>query len=49
MVVVVAGPNADVGVGGGGLENVEGVADGGGDRERFQRRLAETEVSYLMC
>lgn len=45
--VVVAGPNADVGIVGG-LECGEGVADSGGDSEWFQRRLAETEVSYLM-
>lgn len=33
----------------GGFQGGQGVGDGGGNRERLQRRLAEAEVRYLMC
>lgn len=45
---VVALPYTDEGLFGA-FEGGQGVGDGGGDGEGPQRRLAETEVGYLMC
>ena len=45
--VVVAGPDAEEGVGGG-FEGGEGGGDGGGGGEGAERGLAEAEISHLV-